>query len=63
MNDKLKIGLLLLAVMALILVSEASAYQPYAIATEASCGTCHVNPNGGGTLIPATQSKLQHQAF
>ncbi len=53
MNNKMKIGLLLLAVMALVLVPEASAYQSYATATGASCGTCHVNPSGGGTLTPA----------
>lgn len=56
MNNKLKCGLLLLAVMALILVPEASAYQSYA--TGASCGTCHANPNGGGALTSTTQSKI-----
>jgi hypothetical protein len=53
MKNKMKIGLLLLAVMALVLVPQASALPSYATATGASCGTCHVDPNGGGTLTSA----------
>ncbi len=51
MNKKMKIGLLLLAVMALVLVPQASAYP--SLGTVASCGTCHINPDGGGPLTPA----------
>ncbi|WP_179293727.1 Ig-like domain-containing protein [Candidatus Methanoperedens nitratireducens] len=39
--------------MALVLAPQASAYPSYATETGASCGTCHVDPNGGGTLTPA----------
>lgn len=50
MNNKMKIGLLLLVTVAMVLVPGASALPAYAAATGASCGTCHVNPSGGGTL-------------
>jgi hypothetical protein len=53
MNNKIKFGLLLLAVSALILVPLASATPAYASKTGASCGTCHVSPGGGGTLTSA----------
>jgi hypothetical protein len=53
MNNKIKFGLLLLAVSALVLVPLASALPSYATKTGASCGTCHVSPGGGGTLTKA----------
>ncbi len=53
MKNKIKFGLLLLAVAALVLVPGASAYTTYVPSVASSCGVCHVNPNGGGTLTPA----------
>ena len=49
----MKFGLLLLTVAALVLVPLASSTPSFASKTGASCGTCHVNPNGGGKLTPA----------
>jgi hypothetical protein len=54
MNIKLKIGMLLL-IVALVVVPGASATPGFAAATGASCGTCHVNPAGGGTLTAVGQ--------
>jgi len=53
MKNKMKFGLLLLTVAALVLVPLASAYPTYVPSKAASCSVCHVNPNGGGTLTPA----------
>lgn len=53
MKNKMKFGLLLLAVSALILVPLASSTPSYASQTGKSCGTCHVSPGGGGTLTKA----------
>jgi len=50
MSKKLKIGLLILTLVALVLVPETSALPSYAAAGGVSCGTCHVNSSGGGTL-------------
>ncbi|MCZ7380983.1 MAG: Ig-like domain-containing protein [Candidatus Methanoperedens sp.] len=54
MNIKLKIGMLLL-IAALVALPGASATPGFAAATGASCGTCHVNPAGGGTLTAVGQ--------
>jgi uncharacterized protein YjdB len=54
MNKKITFGLLLLTVVAIIGVPEALAYGTYVTPLNdlygpgLSCGTCHVNPNGGG---------------
>lgn len=53
MKNKLKFGLLFLAVVALVLVPMASAYPTYVPSKAPSCGVCHVNPGGGGKLTPA----------
>ena len=58
MNIKLKIGMLLL-IAALVALPGASATPGFVAATGASCGTCHVNPAGGGTLTAAGQIYLQ----
>ncbi len=49
---KISIGLLIL-LLALVVVPGASAYPSYVPSVAPSCGVCHVNPNGGGTLTPA----------
>ncbi|MGB8217874.1 MAG: Ig-like domain-containing protein [Candidatus Methanoperedens sp.] len=54
MNIKLKIGMLIL-IAALVALPGASATPSFAAATGASCGTCHVNPAGGGTLTAVGQ--------
>jgi hypothetical protein len=55
-NRYVNLGLLLLTVMALVLVPAVSANEGYFSAlqsvygtTGTSCGTCHIDPNGGGT--------------
>lgn len=53
MNNKMKFGLLLLTVAALVLVPFASAYPSYVPSKASSCGVCHVSPGGGGKLTPA----------
>lgn len=56
MNKKVTIGILLLTATALIGVPGALAYSSYVgplqslYGSSLSCGTCHVNPGGGGTL-------------
>jgi hypothetical protein len=50
MSNKLKIGLLILMLVALVLIPETSASPSYTTAAGVSCGTCHVNTSGGGTL-------------
>ncbi|MCE8428155.1 MAG: hypothetical protein J5U19_07210 [Candidatus Methanoperedens sp.] len=50
MSNKLKIGLLILTVAAMVLVPETSALPSYAAVGGVPCGTCHVNSSGGGTL-------------
>jgi cobalamin biosynthesis Mg chelatase CobN len=59
----ISLGLLLLTVAALVLVPAASASKPYFSALVStygaaghSCGTCHIDPNGGSNL--ATYGKL-----
>ena len=59
MNYKMKIGLLLLVTVAMVLVPGASALPAYATSTGASCGTCHVNPLGGGTLTAVGETYKQ----
>ncbi len=56
MNKKVTFGILLLTATALIGVPGALAYSSYVgplqtlYGSSLSCGTCHVNPGGGGTL-------------
>ncbi|MCE8428035.1 MAG: cadherin-like domain-containing protein, partial [Candidatus Methanoperedens sp.] len=70
MKHKMKIGLLLLTVMAMVLVPGASAYRTYVPSVASSCSVCHVNPEGGlplnavgeiyrdtGSLPPTTSNK------
>jgi len=56
MKNKMKFGLLLLTVAALVLVPLASAYPTYVPSKASSCGVCHVNPGGGGKLTPAGET-------
>ncbi len=53
MKNKMKFGLLLLSVAALVLVPMVSAYPSYVPSKASSCGVCHVSPGGGGKLTPA----------
>jgi uncharacterized protein YjdB len=55
MNKKISVGLGMLLIVALIIVPGASATPSYAKATGASCGTCHIDPAGGGSLTAVGQ--------
>lgn len=58
MNKKRSILIVALAILSLATVvaisnSDAEAFPSYATATGQPCGTCHVNPAGGGPLTAA----------